>query len=77
MKVRPDLALRTAINALRDIVESKRMPNGIPLSDDERELHRLSADELEKQLMALERSSWPAGKATFGERGQAPSRRSL
>jgi hypothetical protein len=53
MKVGPNLALRTAINALRDIVESERMPNGIPLSDDERELHRLSADELEKQLVAL------------------------
>jgi hypothetical protein len=31
MKVGPNLALRTAINALRDIVESERMPNGIPL----------------------------------------------
>lgn len=53
MKVGPSLALRTAINALRDIVESERMPNGIPLTDDERELHRLSADELETQLVAL------------------------
>jgi hypothetical protein len=53
MKVSPSLALRTAINALRDIVESERMPNGIPLGEDERELHRLSADELEKQLVAL------------------------
>ena len=75
MKVRPDLALRTAVNALRDIVQSARMPNGIPITDDERELHRLSADELEKQLMALERSSWPAGKVTFSQRGRAPSRR--
>ena len=57
MKVGPNLALRTAINALRDIVESARMPNGIRLTDDERELHRLSADELEKQLVALEKSS--------------------
>ncbi|SAK73650.1 hypothetical protein AWB80_04138 [Caballeronia pedi] len=55
MKVSPSLALRTAINALRDIVESERMPNGIPLTDDERELHRLSADELEKQLVAPKR----------------------
>jgi hypothetical protein len=53
MKVGPSLALRTAVNALRDIVESERMPNGIPLTDDERELHRLSADELETQLVAL------------------------
>ena len=53
MKVSPSLALRTAINALRDIAESKRMPNGIPLTQDERELHRLSADELEKQLVTL------------------------
>jgi hypothetical protein len=75
MKVRPNLALRTAINALRDIVESAQMPNGIPLTDDERELHRLSAEELEKQLVALEKSSWPAGKVTCGERGRAPSRR--
>ena len=53
MKVGPTLALRTAINALRDIVESERMPNGIPLTHDELELHRLSADELERQLVAL------------------------
>ena len=32
MKVGPNLALRTAINALRDIVESERMPKGIPLT---------------------------------------------
>jgi hypothetical protein len=51
MMVSPSLALRTAINALRDIAESQRMPNGIPLTQDERELHRLSADELEKQLV--------------------------
>ena len=74
MKVRPKLALRTAINALRDIVESARMPNGIPLIDDERELHRLSADELEKQLVALKNLVGPAGKVTFGQRGRAPSR---
>jgi hypothetical protein len=53
MKVGPSLALRTAINALRDIVDSERMPKGIPLTDDERALHRLSADELEKQLVAM------------------------
>ncbi|SAL01044.1 hypothetical protein AWB77_06258 [Caballeronia fortuita] len=53
MKVGPSLAMRTAINALRDIVESERMPNGIPLTDDELELHRLSADELERQLVSL------------------------
>jgi len=74
MKVGPNLALRTAINALRDIVECARMPNGIPLSDDERELHPLSADELEMQQVALEKSSWAAGKVTCGERPRAPSR---
>jgi putative AlgH/UPF0301 family transcriptional regulator len=73
MKVRPNLALRTAINALRDIVQSARMPNGIPITDDERELHRLSADELEKQLVALGKSSWSAGKVTSHNRGRAPS----
>jgi hypothetical protein len=53
MKVDLALALKAAINALRDIAESKCMPNGMALDEDQCELHRRSADELEKQVAAL------------------------
>ncbi|WP_321794610.1 hypothetical protein [Caballeronia sp. J97] len=56
MKVDLDLALRAAINALRDIAESKRMPNGIALTNDECDLHWDCADELEEQRAAMKDS---------------------
>jgi hypothetical protein len=43
------LALRAAINVLRDSAESRKMPSGEPLNDVGVELHRDAADTLGKR----------------------------
>jgi len=47
------LALRAAINVLRDSAESRRMPSGEPLSDASVQLHFDAADTLEESLSDL------------------------
>ncbi|MDN7805700.1 hypothetical protein [Burkholderia gladioli] len=53
----PDLtvadALRLAINALRDVAESHKMPSGIELDDATSELHGSAADMLGELLEQL------------------------
>lgn len=47
------LALRAAINVLRDSAESRRMPSGEPLDDAGVELHFDAAETLEESLTDL------------------------
>jgi hypothetical protein len=47
------LALRAAINVLRDSAESRRMPSGEPLNEAGVELHFEPADVLEDALSTL------------------------
>jgi hypothetical protein len=47
------LALRAAINVLRDSAESRKMPSGEPLDEVSVELHRDAADTLEQSLSGL------------------------
>jgi hypothetical protein len=47
------LALRAAINVLRDSAESRRMPSGEPLDESSVQLHFDAADTLEESLSAL------------------------
>jgi hypothetical protein len=47
------LALRAAINVLRDSAESRRMPSGEPLDEEGVQLHREAADTLEQSLSSL------------------------
>ncbi|KAA0997680.1 hypothetical protein FVF58_48045 [Paraburkholderia panacisoli] len=52
-KLTPALALRAAINLLRDSAESRRMPSGEPLNDAVVQLHLDAADTLEESLADL------------------------
>lgn len=45
-----ELALRAALNILRDSVESERMPSGEPLTEEMRILHEQAIDTLAEQL---------------------------
>ncbi|WP_277182798.1 hypothetical protein [Caballeronia sp. BR00000012568055] len=47
------LALRAAINVLRDSAESRRMPSGVKLDEASENLHFDAADVLEEALAAL------------------------
>jgi hypothetical protein len=47
------LALRAAINVLRDSAESRKMPSGEPLDDASVQLHFDAADTLEESLSDL------------------------
>jgi hypothetical protein len=49
----PADALRLAINALRDVAESRRMPSGIALDADTAALHAQAAQTLEQSLDGL------------------------
>ncbi len=53
----PDLtvadAIRLAINALRDVSESHKMPSGIELDKATAELHASAADVLDESLKQL------------------------
>lgn len=46
-------ALRLAINALRDVAESHKMPSGVELDDATAELHASAADVLDDSLEQL------------------------
>jgi len=48
-----ELALRAAINVLRDTIESGRMPSGLPLEPDAADLHERAAQHLEVMLRRL------------------------
>ena len=43
-------ALRAALNVLRDSVESGRMPSGLPLEPDARDMHQRAIVRLERML---------------------------
>jgi hypothetical protein len=45
-----EIAFRAAINILRDIIESGRMPSGVPLRPDAADLHERAARHLEGLL---------------------------
>jgi hypothetical protein len=45
-----EIAFRAAINVLRDTLESRRMPSGVPLAPDAAELHERAARHLEMLL---------------------------
>lgn len=53
----PDLpladALRLAINTLRDVAESRKLPSGIELDDATADLHASAADVLDESLEQL------------------------
>ncbi len=52
-KLTSALALRAAINLLRDSAESRKMPSGEPLDDANVQLHFDAADTLEESLSDL------------------------
>lgn len=52
----PSDALRLAINALRDIAESRQMPSGMAIDMKTANLHADAADELEVLLTMLRQS---------------------
>ena len=45
-----EIALRAAINVLRDTLESRRMPSGLALESDAHELHERAVRRLEEML---------------------------
>jgi hypothetical protein len=45
-----EIALRAALNLLRDSLESGRMPSGLPLHQDAREVHERAAAHFEELL---------------------------
>ena len=45
-----EIALRAAINVLRDTLESRRMPSGLALEPDAHELHERAVRHLEEML---------------------------
>jgi hypothetical protein len=47
------LALRAAINVLRDSAESRKLPSGDALDDASVQMHRDAADSLEESLASL------------------------
>lgn len=47
-------ALRMAINALKDVAESRRMPSGIELDHSTAALHADAAETLESSLAGLQ-----------------------
>ncbi len=49
-----EVALRAALNVLRDSVESKRMPSGLPLEGDGLEVHEKAIDHLEAMLRKVQ-----------------------
>jgi hypothetical protein len=46
-------ALRLAINTLRDVAESRKMPSGVELDDSTAALHADAADVLDESLEQL------------------------
>ncbi|WP_203234297.1 hypothetical protein [Burkholderia mayonis] len=46
-------ALRLAINTLRDVAESRKMPSGVELDDATAELHADAAEVLDESLEQL------------------------
>ena len=48
------LALRAAINVLRDSAESCKMPSGVPLDEVSVQVHRDAADTLQQALANLQ-----------------------
>ena len=52
-----ELALRAALNVLRDSVETGRMPSGEALTPPALDLHRRAIEHLDSQLRALQAAS--------------------
>ena len=48
-----EIAFRAAINVLRDTIESRRMPSGLPLEPDAAALHERAAQHLEALVRQL------------------------
>jgi hypothetical protein len=48
-----EIALRAAINVLRDSIESRRMPSGLPLSCASDQVHRRAVESLEIMIDRL------------------------
>jgi len=48
-----EIALRAAVNVLRDSAESGKMPSGEPLAADAKALHTRAADQLDNLARAL------------------------
>jgi len=51
---RDEAAIRTALNVLRDIVQSGRMPSGLPLEPAVRDMHERAIDHLEELLRQIQ-----------------------
>jgi hypothetical protein len=54
-----EIAFRAAINVLRDTLESRRMPSGLPLAPDAAELHERAARHLEMLLRRADGAPQP------------------
>jgi hypothetical protein len=57
-----EIALRAALNILRDSIESGRMPSGLALTNDAKLLHERAADHIERLL--LRRATTPKAQNT-------------
>lgn len=52
-----ELVLRTALNVLRDSVESGKMPSGLPLEGAALDMHRRAIDHLEAVVSPVQRGA--------------------
>lgn len=52
-----ELVVRTALNVLRDSVESGKMPSGLPLEGAALDMHRRAIDHLEAVLGPVQRGA--------------------
>ena len=57
-----EAGLRTALSVLRDSVEAGKMPSGLPLEPDAREMHDQAIELLERLLVVLLRGADKEGK---------------
>lgn len=46
-----EIAIRAALNVLRDSIESGRMPSGLALTNDAKQLHQRAAAHIEQLLL--------------------------
>ena len=61
-----EIALRAALNILRDSIESGRMPSGLALTNDAKLLHERAADHIERLL--LRRATTPKAQTASTRR---------
>ena len=64
-----EVAIRAALNVLRDSVESRRMPSGEPLNEDAVQLHAQAIDSLVRLLEIVQTDMPLPGRTPPARRG--------